>query len=154
MYLHPKLKGQIDLSRLTRIYQWKEPELDENSVFERLRSYREHDSLMMYSVESYIDAWINSLPSSIIERCEVKEGFWGIKQEGRVEVILRLAKIMNEIESLIETDRRFEAYEIEVKALSKFDISFHEWIKLQPDENQSQNNNVMYIIPDEPLDLS
>jgi len=47
MYLHPKLKGETDLSRLTRIYQWKDASLTENSVFELIRDgiTPQHDML-------------------------------------------------------------------------------------------------------------
>jgi hypothetical protein len=151
MYLHPKLKGQIDLSRLTRIYQWKNPILDENSVFEIIRDDIGGKSLID---DDQINSWIESLPASIIEKSQIKRGFWGIESETRNTVIGRLPIIMDGMESIIETNYRFEAYEIEVKALSKLDISFHEWLKLQPEENKSKNNNLMYIIPDEPLDLS
>ncbi|MDB9426124.1 hypothetical protein PN437_14700 [Microcystis aeruginosa CS-564/01] len=151
MYLHPKLKGQIDLSRLTRIYQWKSPILDENSVFEIIRDDIGGKSLID---DGQINSWIESLPASIIEKSEIKKGFWGIESETRNAVIERLPIIMEDMESIIETNYRFEAYEVEVKALSKLGISFHEWLKLQPEENKSKNNNLMYIIPNEPLDLS
>lgn len=151
MYLHPKLKGQIDLSRLTRIYQWKSPILDENSVFEIIRDDIGGKSLID---DGQINSWIESLPVSIIEKSEIKKGFWGIESETRNAVIERLPIIMEDMESIIETNYRFEAYEVEVKALSKLGISFHEWLKLQPEENKSKNNNLMYIIPNEPLDLS
>ncbi|MFM7793889.1 MAG: hypothetical protein ACKO90_39425, partial [Microcystis panniformis] len=144
MYLHPKLKGQIDLSRLTRIYQWKSPILDENSVFEIIRDDIGGKSLID---DGQINSWIESLPASIIEKSEIKKGFWGIESETRNAVIERLPIIMEDMESIIETNYRFEAYEVEVKALSKLGISFHEWLKLQPEENKSKNNNLMYIIP-------
>ena len=39
-YLQPCYKGQIDLRRLTRIYQWSNPNLDENAVFDsNVRTY-------------------------------------------------------------------------------------------------------------------
>jgi hypothetical protein len=65
MYLHPKLKEQIDLSRLTRIYQWKNPILDENSVFEIIRDDIGGKSLID---DDQINSWIESLPASIIEK--------------------------------------------------------------------------------------
>jgi tetratricopeptide (TPR) repeat protein len=51
MYLHPKLKGKTDFSRLTRIYQWKDPSLTENSVFELMRDRMvpEYDMLWRFS---------------------------------------------------------------------------------------------------------
>ena len=50
MYLHPKLKGKSDLSRLTRIYQWKNSSHTENSVFELMRDQMvPQDDLMEHS---------------------------------------------------------------------------------------------------------
>ncbi|MHC5733049.1 MAG: hypothetical protein ACYTXY_55275, partial [Nostoc sp.] len=37
VYLQPQFRGQIDLRRLTRIYQWLDPTLDENAVFDMQR---------------------------------------------------------------------------------------------------------------------
>jgi tetratricopeptide (TPR) repeat protein len=148
MYLHPKLKGRTDLSRLTRIYQWKNASLTENSVFELIRDGMtpQHDVLW----SSQVDQWINSLPASIIEGEDIKKGFWGIKEEGREEIIERLPESLAEMESMVETSQRFTAYEIEVKAISTLGLSFHEWLQLRPPESQD-GKGLMYIVPAEPL---
>jgi hypothetical protein len=114
MYLHPKLKGKTDLSRLTRIYQWKDSSLTENSIFELMRDKMVPEYDMPWS--SQIDQWIESLPASIIESENIKRGFWGIKEEGREEIIQRLPESLAEMESMVETSQRFTAYELEVKA--------------------------------------
>jgi hypothetical protein len=55
---------------------------------------------------------------------------------------------------MIETNRRFEAYQAEVQAISQLGISFHEWLKLTPStEEKPDKANLMYIIPEKPLDL-
>lgn len=104
MYLHPQLKETVDLSRLTRIYQWKDPELTENAVFEQLR-----DGLPTIDLE--FNNWAKSLPASVIEQTEVKKGFFGVSDEGRKSIFERLPLIVEEMESMIETNQRFASYE-------------------------------------------
>jgi tetratricopeptide (TPR) repeat protein len=150
MYLHPKLKEKTDLSRLTRIYQWKDSSLTESSVFDLMRDKMvPHDDLW----SSHIDKWIESLPASIIENENIKKGFWGIKAEGREEIIQKLPESIAEMESMVETSRRFTAYELEIKAISKLGISFHEWLQLCPPESPD-GRSLMYIVPAEPLALA
>ncbi|NJL83997.1 MAG: hypothetical protein HC890_15675 [Chloroflexaceae bacterium] len=146
MYLHPALKEKTDLSRLTKIYQWKNPELDENSAFELMRNE-------FISNDNQFNKWIESLPASVIEKSKFKKDFWGIKQETRDEVIQRLPQMLEDMESMVESDRRFEAYEIEVKTIAKLGISFHEWLQLKPAEPQPEGATLMCIVPAEPLEL-
>lgn len=150
MYSHPSLTGKTDLSRLTRIYQWKDPQLNENSVFDLIR-----DNLIPegWTWEEHVDKWINSLPASVFEKSQVKKGFFGVKQEGRTEILQKLSDTMSEMESMIETNQRFKAYELEVKAIQKLGISFSKWLQLQPSEPAPEGANVMYILPETPLAL-
>ena len=69
--MNSAIKEEIDLSRLTRIYNWKDSSMDENSVFELLRE--------AWFSRSDIGEWIESLPSPIIEKSEIKKGFFGVK---------------------------------------------------------------------------
>lgn len=124
MYLHPKLKGETDLSRLTRIYQWKDSSLTENAVLELMRD------------------------NMIIER-----DFWRFKEGGREDVIQKLPESLAKMESMVETSQRFTAYELEVKAITTLGISFHDWLQLRPPESQD-GRSLMYIIPAEPLGLA
>ncbi len=149
-YLHPELSEQTDLSRLTRIYQWKDPQASESSVFNSLRK-----TVAIYGGMSdfHIDRWIESLPPAIIPPHEIKKGFLGIKEEGRNEIINRLPQIMSEMESMIETFSRFEAYEIEAKSIGKLGIRFYDWFKYKPSQITQRNKNLFFIIPEDPIEI-
>jgi len=54
---------------------------------------------------------------------------------------------------VIETNRRFEAYQAEVQAIAQLKISFHNWLKLSPDETKPDGAELMYIIPSKPLEV-
>jgi tetratricopeptide (TPR) repeat protein len=152
MYLHPELEGKIDLSRLTKVCQWIDPTHTENSVFEKIRYALVPEKDVMWSTQ--IDDWINSLPASIVEYNNVKRGFFGIKEEGRKEVIQKLPNVLTQMESMIETNQRFSAYEVEIKAIGSLGISFSEWLELKPSEVNNDEKNLMYILPKEALSLS
>jgi PAS domain-containing protein len=57
------------------------------------------------------------------------------------------------IEAMIETHRRFEAYQAEIQAMAQLKISFHEWLKLTPSDAKPDSAELMYIIPSKPLEL-
>lgn len=145
MYLQPQFKEQIDLRRLTRIYQWINPALDENSVFELQREN-------LFQIAQNSNKWVDSLPSAILDRVEVTSGWFGPSQDDlKREAITRLPQVLEVIESMIETNRRFEAYQAEIKAISQLGISFHDWLKLTPSEAKPDGAELMYIIPSKPL---
>jgi len=60
---------------------------------------------------------------------------------------------LKKIEAMIETHRRFEAYQAEIQAIAQLKISFHEWLKLSPSDAKSDSAELMYIIPSKPLEL-
>jgi len=146
VYLHPVMKDHINLSRLTRILQWKDPSLNENLVFENIREtwYSNWD----------IEEWINTLPASIIEQKDIKRGFFGVKNEAIGEVLTRLPDVADEMESMIETSRRFESYELEVKAITKLKVSYSEWLKLTEVASGNAESNIVCVIPKEPIDVN
>ena len=123
MYLHPNLMGIVDLSCLTRIYQWKDPSATENSVFENLRQ----NFGDMIEGMAHIDEWAKQLPSSIIEQQDIKRGFFGMKDQGRDAIFKQLPKAIEEMEEMIETTTRFESYEYEIKLLEKTKVPFSKW---------------------------
>ena len=144
-YLQPQFKGQIDLSRLTRIYQWIDPTLDESVVFEMQR-----DKFVNFVQDS--NKWVESLPSAILDRVEVAWGWFGPNPEDlKKEATKRLPQVMEVMESMIETNRRFEAYQAEVEVIAQLGISFHDWLKLSPSEAKPESAELMYIIPSKPL---
>lgn len=151
-YLDPQLKGQIDLRRLTKIYQWIDPALDENAVFELQRKN-------LFKIAKDPQKWLSSLPSAIIDRSEIQWGIFGgnpTPLTGRFEkeAYKRLPQVFEVMESMIETNRRFESYQTEVQAISQLGISFHDWLKLTPStEIKPDGAELMYIIPSKPLKL-
>ncbi|WP_243713980.1 hypothetical protein [Nostoc sp. 106C] len=147
-YLQPQLQGQIDLQRLTRIYQWINPALDENAVFEMQREN-------LFKIFHDPKRWLDSLPPAILTRIEVQGGWFGASQNDlKEEAYKRLPQALEVMESMIETNRRFEAYQTEVEAISQLGISFHEWLKLSPStETKPDGAELIYIIPSQPLEL-
>ncbi|AUT04064.1 hypothetical protein CLI64_28840 [Nostoc sp. CENA543] len=145
-YLQPQLKGHIDLRRLTNIYQWIDPTLDENSVFEMQREN-------LFQVLQDPNKWVESLPTAVWDvRIDwVGKAFW---DDPKPEIYSRLPKILATLEAIIETNRRFESYQTEIQAISQLGISFHEWLKLTPTENQPNGAELMYIIPSTSLQIS
>jgi tetratricopeptide (TPR) repeat protein len=150
-YLSPQFKDQIDLRRLTRIYQWFDASLDENAVFELQR-----DNLFNLKTKQSIESgyeWVNQLPPAIVASAEVKGSIFGNREEMKQEAIKRLPQVMEIMESMIETSYRFEMYRTEVEAISQLGISFYEWLKLAPAESQPEGRNLMFIVPTEPLTI-
>ncbi|MEH1815061.1 MAG: hypothetical protein V7K26_26870 [Nostoc sp.] len=151
-YLHPQFKGQIDLHKLTQIYQWIDPNFNENTVFEIQREN-------MFKLTQSHDEWLSSLPSAIVDRSEIQWGIFGGNPTpftGRFEkeAYKRLPQVFEVMESMIETNRRFESYQTEVQAISQLGISFHDWLKLTPStEIKPDGAELMYIIPSKPLEL-
>lgn len=152
-YLHPQFKGQIDLHKLTKIYQWINPNLNENTVFEMQREN-------MLKLAQNHDEWLSSLPPAIVDRGEIKWGLFGgnpTPLTGRFEkeAYKRLPQVFEIMESMIETNRRFESYQTEIQAIAQLGISFHDWLKLTPStESQPDGAELMYIIPSQPLDMT
>ncbi|MBC6418027.1 MAG: hypothetical protein GDA44_04155 [Prochloron sp. SP5CPC1] len=76
-----------------------------------------------------------------------------------------LPNFLAKAESMIETNQRFESYEIEVKAMSQLEMNFHEWQQLTPydhvavgtgimkvnSEPATEDTSVMLIIPSTPV---
>lgn len=152
VYLHPQFQGKIDLRRITKIYQWIDPNLDESAVFDMQRQN-------LFKIAKDSNEWLSSLPSSIVDRSEISWGIFGANPTpltGRFEkeAYKRLPQILENMESIIETNRRFESYQTELQAISQLGISFHEWLKLSPStEIKPEGAELMFIIPSTPLEI-
>jgi len=145
-YLHPSLKEQAGLKRLTRIYQWLEPGLDEVAVFEMQR-----DNL--FKLAQNPELWVNSLPQAIriskagtAASTSMLDSF--AKQSKRLidsipssiskmksgspetEAYGRLPATMELIETMIEDESRFTMYESEVETIQRLGMSFQAWRQL------------------------
>ncbi|PZV06849.1 MAG: hypothetical protein DCF22_23040 [Leptolyngbya sp.] len=150
-YLDPQFKDQINLRRLTKIYQWIDPSLDENAVFELQR-----ENLFNLRDEQNFTSgykWVNSLPAAIVDSTEVKGNILGNRDQMKEEAMKRLPQTMEMMESLIETHQRFEAYQSEVNAIAQLGINFHDWMKIAPAEAQPKEANFMYLIPAMPMNV-
>ena len=150
-YLHPKFKDKIGLSRLTKVYRWIDPSLDEAAVFEMQR-----DNIFSLRKDQGSESgyqWVNQLPQAIVSESEVQGSVWGNREEMKTEAMNRLPRIFAAMESMIETIQRFESYQSEVKAISKLGITFREWTLLAPvDKQQLENRDLMYLIPSTPFE--
>lgn len=148
VYLHPEFQGQIDLKRLAKIYQWINSDLDENGVFENQRKN-------LFKIAKDHTQWIDSLPPAILDRIEIQGGWFGPNHdELKQAAFQRLPQVFEVMESMIETNNRFESYQTEIQAISKLEISFHEWLQLKPStEQKPEGAELMFIIPSQPLEL-
>jgi hypothetical protein len=156
-YLHPSLRSEIDLRRLTRIYEWVNPGADLNTVFEMQRE-------QIFRFNETQSEWIRTLPQAIrlnkVEtvRQQDKKG-WLKMLEGQdwksalrssssqvAEVLPRLAEVIRVIETMIEDECRFRAYIFEIEHIRQQGISFHYWKELSASSvNSGSNTGLVYI---------
>ena len=161
-YLHPSLKGKVDLQRLTKVFQWFRPELDERTVFEEQREN-------IFNLSQNQEQWIQTLPpaiwdpiidfqekSNLFSKFEALEWFGGKRSPGsNTKVYERLSKIIEEIEAMIGDMQRFHAYRMEVQAIQKLNISFSQWQQLAPPaDSPGDQSGLMLITLPKPLMLT
>jgi tetratricopeptide (TPR) repeat protein len=142
VYLQPQFKGKIDLRRLTKVYQWINPSWDENAVFEMQR-----ENMITLAQDS--NKWVESLPAAIWDSKVDWSGkaFW---EDPKPNIYARLPQVLESIESMIETNQRFEVYQEEIKSISRLGIKFDECLKLFPsEETQPDEAKIMFIIPND-----
>lgn len=170
-YLHPSLTEQIDLKRLTKIYQWLNPELDESDVFEMHRGN-------MFNLAQKPEAWMNSLPPAIrISKkssttqanvfndlakqskkligalpsmsmiSSLKTGAQeGVMLSPEAEIYGRLPAMMALMESMVEDDNRMAMYALEVETIQRLGMSFQAWRQLTPSATgQGNGANLIYL---------
>ena len=167
-YLHPSLKEQLGLKRLTKVYQWLKPELDESDVFEMQREN-------LFKLAQNPEEWTNSLPQAIripkggtaaptnvfnglakqskklIEalpsRSKMKAGSpETVTPSPETEAYSRLPAMMELIETMVEDDNRFAMYESEVGTIHRLGMGFQEWQQLAPSSTaQGNGTDLIYI---------
>jgi len=127
IYLHPVLSEKVDLSRLTKVYQWFDPSLNENLVFESQRKNffklaqqlpRDQTELTFHTAKAFLKNF--NLQKT------------GQEMLAQFEIYGRLPQMMEQMEAVIETYRRFEAYQSEVQAIAQLGMNFQEWLQLKP----------------------
>lgn len=167
-YLHPAIKGQVGLNRLTRVYQWLEPGITASDVFEMQREN-------LFKLAQNPQEWVNTLPQAIFgsksgtaaptnmlndiakrskklmdalpSMSRTKDGSpETVKLSPDVEAYARLPIIMDSIEAMIEDDNRLAVYELEVETIHRLGMGFQEWLQLAPSSSSQKNEtNLMYI---------
>jgi hypothetical protein len=165
VYLHPELKDQVDLRRLTRVYQWLDPKWDENSVFQAQR-----ENLFRATQEP--NACVEALPGDyrIDEkghlarlRDAIPSRLPSFARRGRMEeakseevtVYDRLAVMFDLIEQVVESECRYGTYGTEIEAVRQLDMSFEEWEQLGPPPTaEAAAPSFVFLRPSEPLPLS
>jgi len=161
-YLHPSLSEYVGLKRLTKVYQWLKPGLDESDVFDMQREN-------LFNLAQKPDEWIKSLPQAIqiskgatqtnvfnglakqskkfIEALPSMSKISGSKtgsheavmQSPEIEIYGRLPATMGVMESMIEDSNRFAMYESEVEMINQIGMSFQEWQQLVPSSTAQEN---------------
>lgn len=167
-YLHPTLKQQVGLKRLTKVYQWLKPGLDESDVFELQREN-------LFKLSQSPDEWENSLPQAIRmpkgSSTALANVFSGLAKQSKKlietlpskskmradssEKIMpfpgtgmygRLPAIMELIEAMIENNNRLAMYESEIETIHQLGMSFQEWQQLTPLSTAQENGtDLIYI---------
>jgi len=167
-YLHPRLKEQVGLKRLTKMYQWLEPGLDESDVFEMQREN-------LFKVAQNPEAWMNSLPQAIriskggtatpttvfndlaTQSKKIMESLPSMlkMKAGSPEVVApspeteaygRLPAMMALMETVVEDDNRLTMYEAEVETFHRLGMGFQEWRQLAPSSSaQGNGTGLIYI---------
>jgi hypothetical protein len=139
-YLHPCLKEQVGLKRLTKVYQWLKPGINECDVFEMQR-----ENLFILSQER--EKWIDSLPPAIrISKAglakqyeKVKRSLPSTSKSPELDIYGRLPAAMGVMESMVENENRLTMYESEVDMMHRLGVGFQEWRQLMPASTTQAN---------------
>jgi hypothetical protein len=167
-YLHPSLKEHVGLKRLTKVYQWLQPRLDESDVFEMQREN-------LFRLAQKPEEWTNSLPKAIhIPKGRIATPtnvFNGLAKQSKkfiealpsisktkagspeavtpspeTEAYGRLPTMMELMETMVENNNRFAMYESEVGTIHRLGMGFQEWRQLAPSSTaQGDGTALIYI---------
>ncbi len=143
-YITPFLKEEISLIRLTQIYRWLEPGIQEAEVFERLRQplFDWHkDASMLNGFR-----WLQELSPAILAKPEFEKKGYFSRSDQVEQALACLPKAMESMESAIETHSRLRGYQTEVRAMQELGLSFQEWLSLSPREEPPENAQMMCIM--------
>ncbi|NLW72831.1 MAG: hypothetical protein GXY37_08110 [Chloroflexi bacterium] len=168
-YLHPSLKEQVGLKRLTKVYQWLKPGLDESDVFEMQREN-------LFNLVQKPEEWIESLPQAIRipKTASQMNVFNGLAKQSKkfigalpsmskisgsktssqgvvikppeIEIYGHLPAMMGLMESMLENYNRLAMYESEVETIHRLGMSFQEWQQLMPPSTAESNDSALIYI--------
>jgi hypothetical protein len=148
-YLHPSLKEEISLDRVTRVLHWLSPKLDARAVLEEQREN-------LFRLSEQTDQWAKTLPRAIWDPA-LHGQLHGGGALGRIfgktdvaEVYKRLPGTLRLMESLVEDCCRLQMYRVEVETIQRSRMSFAEWRQLSPPESAAgARSPLILIIPPE-----
>lgn len=143
-YITPFLREEISLSRLTLVYRWLDPDIQEADVFEKLRPH-----LFQWHVDASMLGgfrWIKELPPAILTKAEFEKKGYFNRSDQVEQALACLPKALEMMESATETYNRLEGYQTEIQAMEELGLSFQDWLKLQPQEEQPENAQMMCIM--------
>lgn len=155
-YLDPSLKDSVTLKRVTKIYQWFSPDMDEAAVFEMLRE-------ALFAFPRSQGDWIKSLPpcirldrsigpkptaaqvgwKKIIAGQDWRPSTWSLPS--LTEILPRLPATLETVETMIEDQRRFETYIAEVAQVYKSGMTFQRWNELSVGPSLHPTTELVYI---------
>ncbi len=175
------LDSPIELCRLARICKWLEPELDSISDDKSILFEAQGKNLVRYIQDkTYTSGFdtenflLNLMPMAApiaavsvfpvfgqFIAAKVAETFVNKNFEEQVNNSYKeeidskkLIEAVENIEILIETYNRFEAYILEVQVIQELGMSFQNWLQLTPQkEAQQYEVERIYVIPSHPLKL-
>ncbi len=156
VYLHPELKDEVDLRRLTHVYQWLDPKWDENSVFQAQREN-------LFKATQEPSACTDALPGEyrIDEKGHLarlrdaipsrlpsfaRRGKTAEAKSDEVTVYDRLAVMFDLIEQVVENECRYRMYGTEIEAARQLDMSFREWEQLGPPLDEEATSSSFVIL--------
>jgi hypothetical protein len=94
------------------------------------------------------DKWVETLPSAIVMRAEVKGSIFGNTLETKTEALNRLPQTFVAMESMVESIQRFESFLTEMDAALQMGLSFKEWAALSPEsEIPSDVTGLILLMP-------
>ena len=159
IYLHNDFKDlDIDLRRITKVYNWLGEETNENDVFNKLReqyievhtnqekSIREIPKIIWdpsLDIETKIDnSYLGRLNPIAMFQSEDNKPF--LKE--------RLKESFETIEKVMEAYDRYSSIKYEVEMLSNAGISYESWQK-SLNEQVNSENPLMYIALENPIEF-
>jgi len=148
-YLHPSLKDEISLDRVTGVMRWLDPKRDAQAVLEEQREN-------LFRLSEQTDQWVRSLPAAVWDPAlhgpPLKGGALS-RIFGRVdaaEVFKRLPATLRVMERLVEDSCRLRMYRAELETIQRAGMSFAEWRRLSPPESSAgPRTPLVLIIPPE-----
>lgn len=166
-YLHPALKEQIGLKRLTKVFQWLTPGIEDSEVFEMQREN-------LFKLAQNPKEWKASLPKiAQASETQTSKGITFFNRDrqsnkpskstspiskdnnsasnilarpSEFEVYGRLLPMMTSMETIIETDNRLATYESEIETIHQLGMDFQQWRQIMPvSAAQGNEADLIYI---------